>query len=234
MKHIKTRDVTRDIKVLDRRANLADATRSTLTKTKETAEQQAEGDQAKGKAGNDPTAYAIDKAEQTAAATGKATRDAVAAMAKAAIAALKSLVTLIAAGGAVASAAAAVVVVVVVVIIIIIIICLVALIASSAFGIFLTGEDMGDNNPSLREVIAEINTEQAERIAHIRATAEHDDEFISGSPAPWKEVLAVYAGRITTSADAPIHLLANFGPIYCPVCYSRLCYAHQVQRNRIS
>jgi cell wall-associated NlpC family hydrolase len=104
---------------------------------------------------------------------------------KAAIAALKSLVAAIAAGGWVA-------------VVVIVIICLIGLIAGSAFGIFFAGEDTRDGNPSLREVIAEINQEHQDEIEQIKADNPHDEVMVSGTKAPWREVLAVYAVKTTT------------------------------------
>ncbi|MCL2137876.1 MAG: hypothetical protein FWH40_10250 [Coriobacteriia bacterium] len=40
---------------------------------------------------------------------------------------------------------------------VILVICLVGLIVTSAFGILIAGDDIGDGNTSLREVTVEIN-----------------------------------------------------------------------------
>jgi hypothetical protein len=135
-------------------------------------------------------AAATRTAAKASAAATKAAAKGIAAFAKAAIAAAKSLVTAIAAGGWIAVA-------------VVLIICMVALVAVSAFGIFFTGGTTQDGNPSMREVIATINQEEVERVNQIKADNPHDDVIVSGSHAPWKEVLAVYAVKTTTNTDQP-------------------------------
>ena len=113
---------------------------------------------------------------------------------KMAVASAKSLTSSLAALGLVATSS-------------IIIICLVGFVASSAFGIFFTGGDMGNNNPTLREVITRINTEHASRIDDIKAANPHDEFVLAGSKTPWKETLAVFAVRATTDAINPLDVL---------------------------
>lgn len=90
----------------------------------------------------------------------------------------------------------------------VVIITLVALIAVSAFGIFFTGGDLGDGNPSLREVVAQINQEHTERIDKIRAANPHDEVALTGSKTPWKEVLATFAVKTTTDPESPLDVVA--------------------------
>jgi hypothetical protein len=137
-------------------------------------------------------------AAQAARATTKATIAAIKAAArgivvftKMAIAAVKSLVSVIAAGGWVA-------------VVVILIICLVGLIATSAFGIFFAGGDMGDGNPTLREIVAEANQEYSDKIEEAKADNPHDEVILTGSRAPWQEVLAIYAVKTTTDSDDPL------------------------------
>jgi cell wall-associated NlpC family hydrolase len=85
-----------------------------------------------------------------------------------------------------------------------VIVCLVAFVATSAFGIFFAGENMGDENPSLREVVAEINQEYANEIARTEDENPHDDLIVTGTRAPWQEVLALYAVQTTTNSDDPL------------------------------
>jgi hypothetical protein len=136
-------------------------------------------------------AQAARVAGRAAVAATKAAGKGIAAFAKMAIAAVKSLVAAIAAGGWVAVA-------------VILVICLVGLIATSAFGIFFAGGDMGDGNPSMREVVAEVNQEHQGEIDSIRADNPHDEVMVTGGRAPWREVLAVYAVRTATGADDPM------------------------------
>ena len=85
--------------------------------------------------------------------------------------------------------------------------CLAAFIATSAFGIFLMGGDMGDGNPSLREVMAEIDAEHAAKVEEAKASAECDEASVSGSKNPWKETLAVFAVKLAADADNPLDVL---------------------------
>ncbi len=47
---------------------------------------------------------------------------------------------------------------------VVVVTCLAAFVATSAFGIFLMGGDIGDGNPPLREVVAEIDAEHAAKV----------------------------------------------------------------------
>lgn len=130
-------------------------------------------------------------ARVTARATAQAARaavKAVTAFVKMAIVAVKSLVAAIAAGGWVA-------------VVVVIIICLVGLIATSAFGIFFTGGDMGDGNPTLRTVIQETNQEYSEKIEQLKNENTHDELILTGSQVSWTEVLAIFAVKTTTNAE---------------------------------
>ncbi len=139
-------------------------------------------------------AYAAKAASRAAVAATKAAARGIAAFAKMAIAAAKSLVSAIAAGGWVAVA-------------IILVILLVGMLATSAFGIFFTGGDMGDGNPTLREVVAEINQEHQDRIEEIKSSNPHDEVALSGSRTKWKGVLAVYSVKVSTDTDEPLDVI---------------------------
>jgi hypothetical protein len=136
-------------------------------------------------------AQAARAASKAAAIAAKAAAKSVAAFAKMAIAAVKSLAAAIAAGGWVAVA-------------VILIICLVGLIAASAYGIFFAGGDMGDGTPTLRAVVAEVNQEHQDEIDRIRADSPHDELMVTGTRAPWREVLAIYTVRTATNPDDPL------------------------------
>ena len=134
-------------------------------------------------------AQAARAAAKAVATAAKATAKAVTATVKGIIAAGKALVAAIAAGGWVA-------------VIIIVVICMVALIAGSCYGIFFAGEDTG-SELTLQSVIQEIDTEYQSRIDEIIATVPHDSVEIVGEPAPWNEVLAIYAVKMTTDPYNP-------------------------------
>ncbi|MDR1185322.1 MAG: CHAP domain-containing protein [Coriobacteriales bacterium] len=170
---------------------------ATAAKAVKTSRQTARAARASAKATQVTAKNAAQAARAASRAAVAATRAAVkgiAAFVRMAIAAINSLVAAIAAGGWVAVA-------------VIVIICLVGLIAASAFGIFFTGGDMGDGNPTLREVITEINREHQEEIDRIRADNPHDEVMVSGVRAPWREVLAVYAVEVTTNIDDPLDVI---------------------------
>lgn len=111
-----------------------------------------------------------------------------------AIASAKSLGSAIAAVGGTAAA-------------MIIIIGLVALIAVSPFGVFFTGGDMGDGNPTLRELIIEINAEHAKHIEEVKSSNPHDELAMSGTKTAWKEVLAIFAVKTASDPHNPLDVV---------------------------
>lgn len=131
---------------------------------------------------------------QSTRMVAKAAVQATRALVRMAIAAAKSLGAVIAAIGGSAAA-------------VIVIICLVALIAVSAFGVFFMGDDMGDGNPTLREVVAEVNNEHVQKIEEIKAANPHDEFSLAGSKTAWKEVLAVFSVKTTTDPDNPLDVV---------------------------
>ena len=48
---------------------------------------------------------------------------------------------------------------------------------------------MGDGNPTLRQVVAEIDAEHTARIEEAKAANPHDEVVMAGSKVAWKEVL---------------------------------------------
>lgn len=121
--------------------------------------------------------------------TAKKAAQATVTAAKAIIAGTKALIAAIVAGGWVAA-------------IVIIVICLIGLIASSAFGIFFSGEDTGTGQ-TMQTVVREINQEYEDKLDEIKNSNAHDVLEMSGSRAIWPEVLAVYAIKTATDPDAP-------------------------------
>lgn len=126
---------------------------------------------------------------KAAAVTAKAVAKAVVMAVKATIAAVKSLISALAAGGGVAGIA-------------IVVICLVGLLVGSVFGIFFSGEDTGSGQ-TMQTAVREVNTEYENKLMEIRAGNLHDVLEMSGSRAVWREVLAVYAVKMTTDPDNP-------------------------------
>jgi len=142
------------------------------------------------------TAEASQRATQAARVAVKATATTVKAAAKATvetvktiIAGTKALVAAIVAGGWLA-------------VVIIVILCLVALIVGSCFGIFFSGESNGSGQ-TIQTAIQDISLEYQAKIEEIKATHTYDVLEILGSQATWKEVLAIYAVKVTTDSDNP-------------------------------
>lgn len=106
------------------------------------------------------------------------------------IAGARTLISALTAGGTVS-------------VIIVVILCLVGLLIGSGFGIFFSGENT-DTGQTLQSVIRQVNDEYAERLDELRAGYSYDTVEISGSRAPWQEVLAVYAVHTTSSTDVMI------------------------------
>ena len=114
---------------------------------------------------------------------------AVVAAVKAMIAAIKELAAVIAAGGWVSAVVIAVV-------------CVCGLMVSSAFGIFLSGEDTG-SGMTMREAVSRINSDYLAELDGIKAGCAYDELEMSGSCAVWREVLAVYAVKTSGDAEEP-------------------------------
>lgn len=192
-KSIKTVDRSR--KTIKQASSTAKGTVKTASKSIKTAEKTA-------KASIKTTQQVAKTAQKTAQATARAARaaaHAARAAAKAAvtaakvavkaiIAATKALIAAIAAGGWVA-------------VLVIIVICLIGMIVGSCFGIFFSGEDSGTGQ-TMQTAVQEINAEYEEKLEEIKTSHTYDVLEMSGSRAVWKEVLAVYAVKITTDPDA--------------------------------
>ena len=79
-----------------------------------------------------------------------------------------------------------------------IIICIIGLVMGSSFGIFMATEDTGAGY-TLNTVIQEINEEYLAEIEKIKTEVPHDDFIISDTTPNWKDILAVYAVKVTTA-----------------------------------
>ena len=128
-------------------------------------------------------AHSIKTAERSGAA-GIKTSQRAAAQTKAAA---KALVTALLAGGWV-------------VVMVAVVVCLIGLLVGSCFGIFFSGEDTGTGQ-TIRTAIAQVNQEYQEKLEELQASHPHDTLEITGSHAVWKEVLAVYAVKVTTDPE---------------------------------
>lgn len=108
---------------------------------------------------------------------------------KAIIATCKSLVAILTAGGAVAA-------------IPIIVICLIGLLIYSIFGIFFSSDS--NNQVKMSDCIAELNTKMDARILDIERREIHDEVVIESNQAPWKDILSVYAARVSNGNEEEV------------------------------
>ena len=133
---------------------------------------------------------AADAARRTTATAGKAMAKAAASALRGAVSAIRSLAPLLAAGGGA-------------VIAVVLVLCLVGALVMSPLGIFFSGKnnsESGENNDgqALSSVVREIDQEYNARLEEIKAGATYDEVRLSGSRAPWVEILAVYAVKTTS------------------------------------
>lgn len=98
------------------------------------------------------------------------------------IAACKSLVAMLAAGGSIAMIA-------------IVIICLIGLLVTSIFGIFFSSDS--SNQIKMSDCIVELNSKMDAKIADIERREIHDEVIIESNQASWKDILSVYAVRVS-------------------------------------
>ncbi len=141
-----------------------------------------------------PSLQAVQRAEKvswfaakSAASAAKKAAKASAAAVKGILATAKTLIAAIAAGGWVA-------------VLVVVVICLVGQLACSGLGIFFAGEDSGTGQ-TVTTAVQEIDLEFGDRLAEIQASIDYDILDLSGSPAPWPDVLAVYAVKTTSDPD---------------------------------
>ena len=81
-----------------------------------------------------------------------------------------------------------------------ILICIIGLVMGSSFGIFMATEDTGTGY-TLTTVMKEINEEYLAEIEKIKTEVPHDDFEITEETPNWKDILAVYAVKVTTAED---------------------------------
>lgn len=79
------------------------------------------------------------------------------------------------------------------------VILLVAAVVSSPFGIIFSNEDPAPGAVTTREVVAEVNAEYTAKIEALQAGS-YDSVEMTGAPADWRDVLAVFAIK-TAGAD---------------------------------
>ena len=155
----------------------------TTRRTAKTAQQTVKTAQRSAQATVKATQRAVQTARATAkaaAATAKATAKATVAAIKAAIAAMQELIAAIAAGGWV-------------VIMVVLVICMIGLLIASPFGIFFSDGGGSPDAASPTAVIAQINSEYADRLSALQTGGTYDRVEIQGGPPSWPDVFAVFA-----------------------------------------
>ncbi len=163
----------------------------TTQRTAKTAQQTVKTAQRSAQVTVKATQRAVQTARATAkaaAATAKATAKATVAAIKAAIAAMQELIAAIAAGGWV-------------VLVVVLVICMIGLLIASPFGIFFSDGGGSPDAVSPTAVIAQINSEYADRLSALQTGGTYDRVEIQGGPPSWPDVFAVFAAKTAGGAD---------------------------------
>ena len=163
----------------------------TTQRTAKTAQQTVKTAQRSAQATVKATQRAVQTARATAkaaAVTAKATAKVTVAAIKAAIAAMQELIAAIAAGGWV-------------VIVVVLVICMIGLLIASPFGIFFSDGGGSPDAASPTAVIAQINSEYADRLSALQAGGTYDRVEIQGRPPSWADVFAVFAAKTASGSD---------------------------------
>ncbi|EOS63799.1 hypothetical protein C816_03573 [Oscillibacter sp. 1-3] len=163
----------------------------TTQRTAKTAQQTVKTAQRFAQATVKATQRAVQTARATAkaaAVTAKAAAKATVAAIKAAIAAMQELIAAIAAGGWV-------------VLVVVLVICMIGLLIASPFGIFFSDGGGSPDAASPTAVIAQINSEYADRLSSLQTGGTYDRVEIQGLPPSWADVFAVFAAKTAGAAD---------------------------------
>ena len=129
------------------------------------------------------------KTVQATAKTAKVIGRAIAETAKTTATAAKELGAIITAGGIPA-------------IVIVVVICLIGAIGGTCFGIFLSNDETTGTKKTMSQAISELNLEYFNKLTKLEASYDYDLLEMHGSISiSWKDVLAVYAVKTTTSGE---------------------------------
>ena len=89
----------------------------------------------------------------------------------------------------------------------------------------------------MQAAVAEINEEYSERLDHLKEENEQEVFRLSGSRAPWKDVLAVYAVKVNTDSENP-QVVANLTEekkeLLRGVFWDMNTISHQIGRETIT
>ena len=133
-------------------------------------------------------------AKKTAIRNAKKAKEALLRMVKLIAASMKSLIAVLGAGGAL-------------VVFIMIFIILIGAIVSSPMGIFFSNDN--GNTMTMKSVVEQLNTEFASEVKKVEDANPHDEiQTVSAGPyIDWKEVIAIYACKITEDKDNPLDVV---------------------------
>lgn len=163
------------------------AAKKTTKTAKTTAKQSAEIAQR--------TKQAAKVAVKATAKTVKAVGKAIVTGTKAVVSAVKDIAAAIYAGGPV-------------VLIIIIVVCLISAIGGTCFGIFLSNDETTGTDKTMSQAISELTSEHYANLTAMKTSYSYDLFEVQGnSSINWKDVLAIYAVKTTTSTEEAMEVV---------------------------
>lgn len=185
------------VKTAQRSVKTAEQSSKVAVKTSQTATMAARKMAQATMKASQKAAQAARIAAKAVTVTAKNAAKATVATVKAVITAVKGLVTFIVVGGWIAIA-------------VIVVIAVVGVVFCSPLGIFASEQGYEDNL-SMPEVVAQINSEFSQKIDDIIADTPHDtliinNEGTASMVANWSEVLAVYAVKATSDPESPVEV----------------------------
>ena len=120
---------------------------------------------------------------ETTTTVGRSAATTTASALRGAVSAIRAMMAPLAAGGGA-------------VIAIVLVLCLVGALLLSPLGILFSGEENGGQ--TISAVVREISQEYDAKVEELKTSATYDELSLSGSRAPWPEILAVYAVKTTS------------------------------------
>ncbi len=126
---------------------------------------------------------AADEARRAAATVNRSVAKAATSALRGAVSAIRSSMAPLAAGGGAVLA-------------VVLVLCLVAALVMSPLGVFFGGGDGGGQ--TIADAVREINQEYSARLEELKSGSTYDQLSMTGTRAPWPEVLAVYAVKTTS------------------------------------
>ena len=187
-----TKPISKDVKGTDKTIKTANhSAKKTVKSSSETARKSYVSSKQSVKAAK-KSAETVKKGFEKSAKTMKEAAKHTKKIVKGVIKGTKVLINAIIAGGWVS-------------VVIIIVLCLVGAVAASFYGIFFSTET-SESGMNISSVIQEINADYDNRIDELKASGSYDSVEMNGSKANWKDVLSIYAVKVTTDPDNPMEI----------------------------